>query len=283
MKHFLIIANKKKDKNLQISERIRTYLLEKGAVCHIYDEYYRDQEKKISVPKDTQCIFVIGGDGTILSAARQLVGSHIPLMGVNLGTLGFLADVKPDDLEDTLERLLKDDYQIEERLMLSAKIYQGGICTAAYTALNDFDIHRRGDSNNIGLKVKINDVVIDRYHGDGIIVCTPTGATGYNLSAGGPIINPTCRNFVITPICAHALTARSIVLAENDVVKVTMEEVRGDGYEEAVFTCDGVKGVRMKPGDYVVIYRAHVLTPFIRMREVSFVQILKEKLIYPVS
>ena len=126
MKHFLIIVNKKKDKNLQISERIRTYLQDKGAVCHIYDEYSRDQEKKISVPEDTQCIFVIGGDGTILSAARQLVGSHIPLMGVNLGTLGFLADVKPDDLEDTLERLLKDDYQIDANTeMLIAPLHCG--------------------------------------------------------------------------------------------------------------------------------------------------------------
>ena len=278
MNNFFIIANKQKDINLEITEQIRHHISRLGAVCNIYDQYDRDVSS-IDIPEETQCILVIGGDGTILAAARMLVGSNIPLLGINLGTLGFLADVNLADLSKTLDLLLQDQYQVENRIMLTAEVYKQGKKAATYIALNDFNINRFGASRVIGLKVGINGSVIDRYRADGVIVCTPTGSTGYNLSAGGPIINPTCKNFVITPICPHSLTARSIVLAKGDIVTVEVEQIRSNIKEEAIISFDGREGLSLFPGDQVKIYKSQEVTPFIKATEVSFVQILKEKLL----
>ena len=278
MNNFFIIANKQKDINLEITEQIRHHISRLGAVCNIYDQYDRDVSS-IDIPEGTQCILVIGGDGTILAAARMLVGSNIPLLGINLGTLGFLADVNLADLSKTLDLLLQDQYQVENRIMLTAEVYKQGEKAATYIALNDFNINRFGASRVIGLKVGINGSVIDRYRADGVIVCTPTGSTGYNLSAGGPIINPTCKNFVITPICPHSLTARSIVLAKEDVVTVEVEQIRSNIKEEAIISFDGREGLSLFPGDQVKIYKSQEVTPFIKATEVSFVQILKGKLL----
>ena len=278
MNNFFIIANKQKDINLEITEQIRHHISRLGAVCNIYDQYDRDVSS-IDIPEGTQCILVIGGDGTILAAARMLVGSNIPLLGINLGTLGFLADVNLADLSKTLDLLLQDQYQVENRIMLTAEVYKQGEKAATYIALNDFNINRFGASRVIGLKVGMNGSVIDRYRADGVIVCTPTGSTGYNLSAGGPIINPTCKNFVITPICPHSLTARSIVLAKEDIVTVEVEQIRSNIKEEAIISFDGREGLSLFPGDQVKIYKSQEVTPFIKATEVSFVQILKEKLL----
>ena len=278
MNNFFIIANKQKDINLEITEQIRHHISRLGAVCNIYDQYDRDVSS-IDIPEGTQCILVIGGDGTILATARMLVGSNIPLLGINLGTLGFLADVNLADLSKTLDLLLQDQYQVENRIMLTAEVYKQGEKAATYIALNDFNINRFGASRVIGLKVGINGSVIDRYRADGVIVCTPTGSTGYNLSAGGPIINPTCKNFVITPICPHSLTARSIVLAKEDIVTVEVEQIRSNIKEEAIISFDGREGLSLFPGDQVKIYKSQEVTPFIKATEVSFVQILKEKLL----
>ncbi|WP_302439479.1 NAD(+)/NADH kinase [Anaerobutyricum hallii] len=278
MNNFLIIANKQKDINLEITEQIKHHITRMGAVCNVYDQYNRNVTS-IDIPEGTQCILVIGGDGTILAAARMLVGNTIPLLGINLGTLGFLADVNLADLSKTLDLLLKDQYQVENRIMLTAEVYKQGEKAATYIALNDFNINRCGASRVIGLKVGINDSTIDCYRADGVIVCTPTGSTGYNLSAGGPIINPTCKNFVITPICPHSLTARSIVLAKEDVVTVEVEQIRSNIKEEAIISFDGREGLSIVPGDQVKIYKSQEVTPFIKATEVSFVQILKEKLL----
>lgn len=278
MNNFLIIANKQKDINLEITEQIKHHITRMGAVCNVYDQYNRNVTS-IDIPEGTQCILVIGGDGTILAAARMLVGNTIPLLGINLGTLGFLADVNLADLSNTLDLLLKDQYQVENRIMLTAEVYKQGEKAATYIALNDFNINRCGASRVIGLKVGINGSTIDCYRADGVIVCTPTGSTGYNLSAGGPIINPTCKNFVITPICPHSLTARSIVLAKEDVVTVEVEQIRSNIKEEAIIFFDGREGLSIVPGDQVKIYKSQEVTPFIKATEVSFVQILKEKLL----
>ena len=278
MNNFLIIANKQKDINLEITEQIKHHITRMGAVCNVYDQYNRNVTS-IDIPEGTQCILVIGGDGTILAAARMLVGNTIPLLGINLGTLGFLADVNLAALSKTLYLLLKDQYQVENRIMLTAEVYKQGEKAATYIALNDFNINRCGASRVIGLKVGINDSTIDCYRADGVIVCTPTGSTGYNLSAGGPIINPTCKNFVITPICPHSLTARSIVLAKEDVVTVEVEQIRSNIKEEAIISFDGREGLSIVPGDQVKIYKSQEVTPFIKATEVSFVQILKEKLL----
>ncbi len=279
MKHFLIVANRSKDKGLKIAESIRDMLLKKGAVCYIYEHYYDTGRKKLQVPEGTECVLVIGGDGTMLGVADQLFGSDVPILGINLGTLGFLTEVKLPDVEYALDLLMKDEYKVEHRFMLRAHVIKNNKVTGEYRCLNDFIVSRGLLPKLLTLEVKINGTVIDQYHADGLILCTPTGSTGYNLSAGGPIINPTCRNFVLTPICPHSLTSRSVVLSKNDVVEI---ELMGSGNEKkntAVLSCDVAECDRLEPGDRIKISGAKEYTPFIKMEEMSFVTILKDKLL----
>ncbi|MDO5146781.1 MAG: NAD(+)/NADH kinase [Eubacteriales bacterium] len=279
MKNFLLIPNKQKDKELTLTGYIKGELEARGAVCHVCDEYRPYDPSPLRVPEHTECILVIGGDGTILEAAGRLVGQNIPLLGVNLGTMGFLADVDLNELPDAIEDLINDKYKLERRIMLRAEVYKQGKLVSSLHALNDFVISRQISSRVIGLSVKINGAPIERYHADGVILCTPTGSTGYNLSAGGPIINPTCKNFVLTPICPHSLATRSVVLAKGDEVILKLENIRHGQREEAAISADGREGIPMEPGDWVRIYKSEEVTPLIKMKEVSFVTILKDKLL----
>ena len=279
MKQFLIITNRKKDNDLSLSGSVQSLLESRGATCNIHHTYRKDDTDPLEVPEGTECILVIGGDGTILNAASRLIGKNIPLLGINRGTLGFLADIDVHELEMAIDELLLDHYKLEKRIMLRADVYRDGKRIRTYKVLNDVVVSRADFGRVVGLSVKINGALSDSYRGDGVIVCTPTGATGYNLSAGGPIINPTCKNFVITPICPHSLAARSVVLSKEDKVTIEVEDRRGTKTEQAVVSFDGKEGVHIRVGDEVRICRAREVTPFIRTREVSFTRILKEKLI----
>lgn len=279
MNNFLVITNRKKDQHLELTEQIRYHLTNHGANCHIFDQYGPDIDLPSAIPEGTECILIIGGDGTILGAARALVDTGIPLLGINMGTMGFLADVKPSGLAAALNRLLADDYRIEERIMLCADVFREGKKVCHYLALNEIYLMKAGVQTTVHLQIRINDVTFDSYMADGVIVCSPTGSTAYNLSAGGPIINPTCKNFVITPICPHSLTARSVVLSKSDIVSVILEPGRNHYDNSAIVCYDGRIGETMQQGDRVVIYRAGVVTPFIKVGEVNFVDILKEKML----
>jgi len=279
MKNFLIITNKQKDKKLILSGHVRSVIESRGAACQIYYEYKKDDTDPIMIPEGTDCILVIGGDGTILNAASRLIGSNIPLLGINRGTLGFLADIDVHELEMTIDDLLADRYQLEKRIMLRADVFRDSQCIRSYTVLNDVVVSRADFGRVVGLSVLINGTLSDSYRADGVIVCTPTGATGYNLSAGGPIINPTCKNFVITPICPHSLATRSVVLAKEDTVIIEVEDLRGTKKEQAVVSFDGKEGIHIRAGDQVHVKRAEEVTPFIKTKEVGFTKILKEKLV----
>lgn len=278
MKQFFIIVNKQKDKELKITGQIANYLQQQGAVCHIFDDYDKKDTKEITVPQDTECFLVIGGDGTILNAASLLLGYGIPFLGINLGTLGFLADISLKDIEATLDSLMRDEYQLEERMMIGCQIIRDGECIREYIALNDFVIRSTTVTGILRLSIKINDVEIQSYQADGVIVATPTGSTGYNLSAGGPIINPSCKSYVVTPICPHTLTGRSVVLAKNDTITIELEFARESNPGNGLLLYDGKAGVSLQMGDKVKICRSDEVTPFIKMKEISFVKILKEKL-----
>lgn len=279
MKNFLIITNRQKDQQLVLSGYVQDLLESRGAVCKLYHDYKKGDTKPIQVPEGTECILIIGGDGTILNAASRLIGSQIPLLGINRGTLGFLADIDVHELEMALDDLLADRYKLEKRMMLRADVYREGTYLQSYRVLNDIVISRADFGRVVGLSVKINGKLSDSYRADGVIVCTPTGATGYNLSAGGPIINPTCKNFVITPICPHSLATRSVVLAQDDKVTIEVQDLRGTKKEQAVVSFDGNEGIHILVGDEVRICRAKEVTPFIRTKEVNFTKVLKEKLI----
>ena len=264
---------------MHVEKDVASYLMDRGAICYRHIEYSRNRLKPLDVPEDTECILVIGGDGTILNAATKVIGRNIPILGINMGTLGFLAEIPISEINHTLDQLLADDYQIEKRSMLSCQVYRDGICIESYMALNDIVLAKSAYTSVIGLNVSINETEIESYYADGVIVCTPTGSTAYNLSAGGPIINPTCKNFVLTPICPHSLTTRSVVLAKDDVITIgIMDRSSGRVGPDPVILYDGRIGLELHGGDQVRVQVASEYTPFIKMTQVSFAKILKEKM-----
>jgi NAD+ kinase len=222
MKYFFIITNQSKDENLRITEYIRNYLERHGKKCDIA-EYQGNADKNgtldardyvCSIPEDVDCCIVLGGDGTMLQASHNVLGRDIPILGVNLGTLGYLAEIEKSGIDDALKQLLNEHYVIENRMMLRG-VMQGDIHDEA---LNDIVIARKESLQVISFNIYVNGMFLNNYHADGMIISTPTGSTGYNMSAGGPIVEPGAQMILLTPICPHTLTTRSIVLSADDTV-----------------------------------------------------------------
>lgn len=279
MRKFFIVTNKSKDRDLLVTKKIIDHIILKGGVYKRYLMARKGHDAPMEVDEDTDCILIIGGDGTFLAVANRLAGNRIPLLGINMGTLGFLADVNPDEVCSVIDELFDDKFKVEERFMLEAKVLRQGEEIASYIGLNDIVIARGGFTRLIALAVTINGTLMDRYQADGIIICTSTGSTGYNLSAGGPIISTSSKSFAITPICAHSIAGRSIVLSEDDIIQIEVENIRDKIYEAANISYDGREGINLLPGDQIIIEKADLYTPVIRRNRVSFVKILKEKLL----
>ena len=243
-----------------------------------FDKSFVQYQPLLEAVQEAEFAIAIGGDGTILRCASHLIHTNTKLLGINTGRLGFMAALEPSQIQE-IARLRTGDYRVSSRMLLCGDLLDlHGHVVQHCTALNDITIARQY-AHVVDFSVYRNDVLLGEYRADGVLFSTPTGSTGYNLSAGGPIINPTCKNFVITPICPHSLTARSIVLAKEDVVTVEVEQIRSNIKEEAIISFDGREGLSIVPGDQVKIYKSQEVTPFIKATEVSFVQILKEKLL----
>ncbi len=282
MKHFFVIINREKERAREVSLRIKDYLTEKGASCEIdktdpslMEEGYTDIRL---MPEDTDCVLVLGGDGTLLQAASDLSDADVPFMGINFGNLGFLSEVDESDLGNALERLLNDDFEIEERMMIEGSVYSEDDLIDLHQSVNDIVITRKGSLEILALSVYINGLPIGHYHADGIIVSTPTGSTGYSLSAGGPIINPVSRMIMVTPISPHTMRDRSILFAPEDEVEIRVGSARGDKiqYVEAIF--DGSHKVPLKTGDKVLIRESQKRTKIIKLTRESFLMTLQKKL-----
>ncbi|MBB5264488.1 NAD+ kinase [Catenibacillus scindens] len=270
MDKFYIIANKEKDKNYESTRRIQNYLRERGCVC--------ETPKDGPLPPQTQCLIVLGGDGTLLHAALDYVAYDIPILGINLGTLGFLTDLEKDEVYPGLDQLISDDYRIEQRMMLRGAVYKQGKKVEESLALNDIIVTRSGFSRLVETRMFINDVVMDNYAGDGVIVSTPTGSTGYNLSAGGPVVLPESELMVITPICPHSLSARSIVVSAQDRVQIEIGHRQKTQPEEALVTFDGQTVVKLQSGDYIRIRRAGERVHLVKVNSRTFYEILRMKI-----
>ena len=283
MDRFYIIPNSAKDPELTFSNMIIDYLEEHGARCHVQKitekmegpYHYTDPD---GIPQDTQCIIVLGGDGTLLQAARDVVHLDIPLLGINLGTLGFLAEVDKNSVYPALDRLLTDDYELEERMMLEGKIYRGEELIGKDIALNDIVIGREGHLRVIRFKNYVNDSYMNSYNADGIIISTPTGSTGYNMSAGGPIVDPKASMIIITPINAHNLNSRSIVIGAEDEVMIEIGERRSQKDETVEVSFDGDNAVGLEVGDKFLIRKADSTTRICKLNNMSFLEILRKKM-----
>ncbi|MBN1552777.1 NAD(+)/NADH kinase [bacterium] len=227
-----------------------------------------------SIPTIIDLVIVLGGDGTILRVARMLESHDTPIMAVNTGGLGFLTGFKQDELYEQLANVLAGDFKVSKRSMLKAQLFRGEECIHDYVILNDAVIKKSTLARIIKLETRLNGEMITAYHGDGLIVSSPTGSTGYSLSAGGPIIVPHMNALVLTPICPHTLTHRPIVVSENDIVEVIL--ISADSH--VLLTVDGQLGFPMTCGDRVMIRRAAQETHMIQNPNTTFFEVLCEKL-----
>lgn len=281
MKKVCVISNDFKDKDLVITKRITTFLNERGCETEVvmtkWDYETEKWTKPEGIPEDAECILVLGGDGTLLQAARHSYGMNIPLLGVNLGTLGFLTEVDSNYVEDALEQLLDGDYAVEERMML-----EGTIITPekeiSSVALNDIVVNRTGSLQTVRFDIWLNNVLLKRYNADGCIVSTPTGSTGYNLSAGGPVVDPTSEAMVMTNICPHNLFNRGVVLAGNKLITIVIPGDRQGRNQQVEATFDGSFKVKLNTGDCINITMAPCTTKIIRLEPISFMEILHKKM-----
>ena len=225
------------------------------------------------VPEDTQCVITIGGDGTLIQAARDLAGRGLPLLGVNRGHLGYLNQVsRQEDITWAMDSLLEDRYQLERRMMIQGRAFRDGELLLEDIALNEIAVTRRDPLKVLRYSVYVNDEYLNSYSADGVLVSTPTGSTAYNLSAGGPVISPAARMMVLTPICSHSLNARSLVLAPEDQVRIRVEN------SGQVVSFDGDTFVSLEEGDCVCIERSELETVMIKLKQVSFMQNLSSHL-----
>ena len=284
MKKFALLTNYSKDKRLVYTRMIKTYITENGGTYWIpryISEPDKDGDQRYDfsdMPEDIECVLVLGGDGTLLQAARELLQRHIPLLGINLGTLGFLTSAEKSELPKCLDSVLDDSCSIDERMMLEGVAYHGSEKIQMNIALNDVIIARAGFSRLVELKIYVNGELLSIYNADGIIVSTPTGSTGYSLSAGGPIIFPQTDVIVITPICPHSLQARSLVVSGEDRIMIEIGRRRKTQKEEAMVTFDGRSAQELETGDRIEIYKAQETTQLIRLKGRSFYQALQNKI-----
>ena len=283
MDKFYIITNCAKDQNLQFTNEIVSYLKEHGRECPVQQAerkkegayHYTDPDL---IPEGTECLLVLGGDGTLLQASRDVVYREIPMLGINLGTLGFLAEVDKHSVYSALDQLMEDDYEIEERMMLTGTVYRGDKVIGRDVALNDIVICREGALRVVRFKNYVNDVYLNSYNADGIIISTPTGSTGYSLSCGGPIVSPNGAMTLMTPIAPHTLNTRSIIFPADDVITVELGEGRHEDMENGLASFDGDTVIPMVTGDRIVIQKASVSSRILKLNHVSFVEVLRQKM-----
>ena len=274
MKHFLIVTNDGKDKEYKVTDHVKNLLEQAGMTCVIC---VKDEKKQIireAIPNELDCAIVIGGDGSFIEAARVLEERDIPILGINMGTLGYLTEVELNHIDEAIEKVVNGEYSLEERMMLAGEFQNGD----SNVALNDIVVSRKGALRVIHFRLFVNGELLNSYKADGIILSTPTGSTAYNLSAGGPIVEPTASLIVITPICSHALNTSSIVLSSEDEIMIEIGEGRNGSVEEVSVAFDGADMVTLFTGDRMKIHKACACTKIMKLSKVSFLEIMRRKM-----
>jgi NAD+ kinase len=221
-----------------------------------------------------ELVVVLGGDGTLISVARMIGERDLPIFGVNLGSLGFLAEITLDELYPALDSCLKGDYRISERMMLSASVERDGESISENRVLNDVVINKGALARIIDLETTVNDDYLTTFKGDGVIISTPTGSTGYSLSASGPILHPELDCFVISPICPHTLTNRPIVVGSDAIITVELKCIN----EDVCLTLDGQVGMKLMCGDVIRVAKSKQRTRLIISYSRDYFEILRTKL-----
>jgi NAD+ kinase len=226
------------------------------------------------MPRDVEMMIVLGGDGTLLSVGRQVWNRNIPILGVNLGGLGFLTEITLDELYSVLEKVLQDDFEINERETLKAGVIRRGKRISEFIVLNDAVINKGALARIIDLETTINGEYLSTFRSDGLIISTPTGSTAYNLSAGGPIVYPSLHTIIITPICPHTLTIRPIIIPDDVKIRALLKSRD----EEVTLTLDGQQGFTLKFEDVVEVGKAEGRILLIKSPYRHYFELLREKL-----
>lgn len=283
MNKFYVVSNIVRDPECKMAEEICSYLRNKGKTCQyigIERDDYDDSEsvKKLKeIDDNTECVIVLGGDGTIIQVSGILARKSLPIIGVNLGNMGFLAEVDKDKITPALDRLVNDDFFFENRMMLSGTIVTNGCESSKLYAFNDIVVKAHG--NKVGyFDLDVNDRRLTSFSGDGIIVATPTGSTAYSMSAGGAVVEPSSELILITPVSPHTGVPRSVVLSADDtvVIRVPMPDGKRTNLITAYF--DGGVSFDLNPGDEVVIRKATHYVRFIKFNKESFLDVLARKM-----
>lgn len=277
MKRFTIVSNPLKDIDLKVANQVAAYLEDKGGSCLIVNknEDLPDLNEKVA---DSECIIVIGGDGSMIHVIWRFGELNIPFVGVNMGRVGYLTEIEPDKSEEYLEALINDEIEYESRMMLSGIINIDGEEQIECKAINDVVINRGEMAQVIKYKIFVNGELLYTYNGDGVIVSTPTGSTGYSLSAGGPIVSPKASMILITPICPQSLNSRSVVLSADDEIEIKLEDYRkGVSLNASVFS-DGQSYGKMTSRDSIVIRKSNKNYRMLKIKKESFMETLRKKI-----
>ncbi len=281
MKHFYIIANPGKDFQLGLTKEIHQFIIENGGVCGYQEN--REQEgvsfdiKRI--PDGTECVLVVGGDGTLLGAARNMAERNIPLIGVNTGHVGYLCELEADTVAHGVKHLLDGGgYAIENRMLLAGCCITREGKGKERTALNDIVIHRSGRLQVVDLIISVNGEYLNTYSADGMIIATPTGSTGYSMSAGGPIVDPKANLLLVTPISPHTLNAKSIVLDAEDEITIEVAKRNEEQEEKLEVSFDGGHVGILGAGERIIVKKAKVCTRILKLSQLSFLERLRKKL-----
>lgn len=276
-----IWPNLSKDGAFQYTVETIAFFLEKGVAVSLplevahrirgHLDLGRSHEEFV---EEVDVVIIFGGDGTFLDAALRLVPYSIPLLGVNLGQLGFLTEVDKNHLFTSLESLIEGTYTIEERILLHASYYRNQEIFKESLALNEVVISKGSFTRIIYIKIQINQEDLFSYSADGVIIATPTGSTAYSLSAGGPIVSPSLRSLIITPICPHTLQSRSVVVDAGESISIQFETDHG----EILSAIDGQKFYHLQPEDEVQVVTAEKRIRFIRLPGYTFYRVLKSRM-----
>ncbi len=228
------------------------------------------------VPVFADLLIVLGGDGTLLKAARIIGDRNVPLLGVNLGNLGFLTEITKDEIFPVLSEIFEGKFHIDRRMKLSSHIIRNDKPAEEHSVLNDIVISKGGVARLFELETYIDGSYLTTFRADGLILSTPTGSTGYTLAAAGPIVHPGLNSIVITPICPHILTGRSIIVPADSTIRVALKP--DDGEEDIILTMDGQVSVPLRPADEVVVNKSRASVCLIRPSRRDYFQVLRTKL-----
>jgi NAD+ kinase len=280
-----IITKKNKPEAVPVARHLADWLRLRGVEIYIEEKIgalftpplsdprvqYLDWKE---IPGRSELIIVLGGDGTLLSVARLVGGREVPILGVNLGALGFLTEITLDELFHVLEHVLKGDFSTDERVVLNATVIRRGERMAEFNVLNDAVINKGALARIIDLETTINGEYLTTFKSDGLIISTPTGSTAYNLSAGGPIVYPSLHNMILTPICPHTLTNRPIVVPDHVLIRIVLKAE----HQEVILTLDGQQGFSLEFNDAVEVKKAEGRVLLVKSPYRHYFEVLREKL-----